>query len=121
MPHIAATVVELLGSLLELGERTARDPSESRLAPRAKSGPGFFGIMLQEPHFRSLRDRKGGRGARGRVTMNDSPSFLAAIDHLCSQFATALHNAEWQVYATLALLIVLSILLVPPRDDLHQV
>jgi hypothetical protein len=53
--------------------------------------------------------------------MNDSLSFLATIDRLCSQFATALHNAEWQVYATLTLLIVLSALLFPPRDDPDQV
>jgi len=46
---------------------------------------------------------------------------LAAIDRLCSQFATALHNAEWQVYATLALLIALSALLFPPKNDPDQV
>jgi len=53
--------------------------------------------------------------------MNDSVSILAAIDRLCSQFATALHNAEWQVYATLALLIVLSALLFPPKNDPDQI
>jgi hypothetical protein len=53
--------------------------------------------------------------------MNNSLSFLSAIDRLCGQFATALHNAEWQVYATLALLIVLSALLFPPKNDPDQV
>ena len=53
--------------------------------------------------------------------MSDKLSFLADIDRLCGQFATALHNAEWQVYATLALLILLSALLFPPKDDLDQV
>jgi hypothetical protein len=53
--------------------------------------------------------------------MSDDFSFLAGVDRLCSQFATALQNAEWQVYATLALLIVLSALLFPPKDDPDQV
>ena len=48
-------------------------------------------------------------------------SILATIDRLCGQFATALHNAEWQVYATLTLLIVLSDLLVPPQNDPDQI
>jgi hypothetical protein len=53
--------------------------------------------------------------------MSDNLSFLADIDRLCGQFATALHNTEWQVYATLGLLIVLSALLFPPRDDPDQI
>jgi hypothetical protein len=52
--------------------------------------------------------------------MSDKLSFLADIDRLCGQFATALHNAEWQVYATLTLLILLSALLFPPKDDPDQ-
>ena len=47
--------------------------------------------------------------------MNDSLSFLADVDRLCGQFATALHNTQWQIYATLTLLIILSALLFPPR------
>ena len=50
-----------------------------------------------------------------------SLSILATIDRLCGQFATALHNTGWQFYATLTLLIVLSALLFPPRDDPDQV
>jgi len=53
--------------------------------------------------------------------MNDSLSFLADVDRLCGQFATALRNTGWQIYATLTLLIVLSALLFPPRDDPDQV
>jgi hypothetical protein len=53
--------------------------------------------------------------------MNHELSFLTAIDRLCGQFATALHNAEWQVYATLTILIVLSTLLFPPKDDPDQI
>jgi hypothetical protein len=55
------------------------------------------------------------------ATMNDGLSFLTGIDRLCGQFATALHNAEWQVYATLTILIVLSTLLFPPKDDPDQI
>jgi hypothetical protein len=50
-----------------------------------------------------------------------SLSVVSTIDRLCGQFATALHNAEWQVYATLALLIVLSALLFPPKNDQDQI
>jgi hypothetical protein len=53
--------------------------------------------------------------------MNDSLSFLTGVDRLCGQFATALHNAEWHVYATLTLLILLSALLFPPKHDPDQV
>ncbi len=47
-------------------------------------------------------------------------SALADADRLCRQISTALHNTEFQLYATLALIVVLSILLFPPRDDLDQ-
>lgn len=45
--------------------------------------------------------------------------FLGDIDRLCGQLATAMHDAEFQIYATLAL-VVLSVLIFPPRDDLDQ-
>ena len=53
--------------------------------------------------------------------MSDSFSMIAEIDRLCGQIAIAMHNAEFQIYATLALVVVLSFLLFPPRDDLDQV
>jgi hypothetical protein len=53
--------------------------------------------------------------------MNERFSLLSNIDHLCGQFAAALHNAEWQIYATLALIIVLSALFFPPKDDPDQI
>jgi hypothetical protein len=53
--------------------------------------------------------------------MSGNVSFLADFDRLCGQFATALHNSEWQIYTTLALLILLSALLFPPKDDPDQV
>jgi len=55
------------------------------------------------------------------ATVKVSLSFLGDVDRLCGQFATALHNTEWRVYATLTLLILISALLFPPRDDPDQV
>jgi hypothetical protein len=43
------------------------------------------------------------------------------IDRLCAQIALALHNAEFQIYGTLALIIVMSALLFPPKDDPDQI
>ena len=48
-------------------------------------------------------------------------SSLSDFDLLCGQFATALQHAEWRIYATLALILVLSALLFPPRNDPDQV
>ena len=49
--------------------------------------------------------------------MGDSVSVLAEIDRLCGQLAVALPNAEFQIYATLALIVVLGVLLFPPKND----
>ena len=46
---------------------------------------------------------------------------IGEIDRLCGQIAIAMHNAEFQSYATLALAVIVSVLLFPPRDDLDQV
>jgi hypothetical protein len=48
-------------------------------------------------------------------------SSLSDFDFLCGQFAAALQRAEWPIYATLALILVLSALLFPPRNDPDQV
>jgi uncharacterized membrane protein YtjA (UPF0391 family) len=47
-------------------------------------------------------------------------SLFAELDRFCGQFALALHNAELQIYAVLTLLLVLGILLFPPRNDPDQ-
>jgi hypothetical protein len=47
-------------------------------------------------------------------------SLLAELDRFCGQFSFALHNAELQIYAVLTLLLVLGILLFPPRNDPDQ-
>jgi hypothetical protein len=53
--------------------------------------------------------------------MSESFSLLGDIDRLCGQFAAALQHVEWQLYATLALFLFLSVLLFPPRNDPDQV
>jgi hypothetical protein len=47
-------------------------------------------------------------------------SLFTELDRICGQFAIALHNAELQVYTVLTLLLVLGILLFPPRNDPDQ-
>jgi hypothetical protein len=69
--------------------------------------------------------RANAENAGDHPAMSDSFSMIAEvfaeIDRLCGQIAIAMHNAEFQIYATLALAVVLSVLLFPPRDDLDQV
>jgi hypothetical protein len=47
-------------------------------------------------------------------------SLFGELDRFCGQFALALHNSELQVYTTLTLLLLLGILLFPPRNDPDQ-
>ena len=46
---------------------------------------------------------------------------LGQTDQLCAQFAAALHHSELQIYATLGLILVLSALLFPPKNDPDQI
>ena len=46
---------------------------------------------------------------------------LADVDRFCGQIAAAIHSSELQLYATLGLIVVLSALLFPPKDDPDQV
>ena len=50
--------------------------------------------------------------------MNES--VIAELDRICGQLALALHNTELQVYAVLTLLLVIGIVLFPPRNDPDQ-
>ena len=52
--------------------------------------------------------------------MSGVPSFLADVDRFCGQIAIALHDAEFQIYLTLALIVVLGVLLFPPKNDPDQ-
>ncbi len=53
--------------------------------------------------------------------MNEITSLLGNIDTTCGQFATALQQAQMQVYATIALVVALSVLLFPPKNDPDQI
>jgi hypothetical protein len=47
-------------------------------------------------------------------------SLFAELDRVCAQFSLALHNSELHVYAMLTLLLVVGMLLFPPRNDPDQ-
>jgi len=48
-------------------------------------------------------------------------SLLGQVDRLCGVFATALHNSEPTVYATLFVLVVVGVFLFPPKNDPDQI
>ena len=53
--------------------------------------------------------------------MGDPASILVAFDRLCGQVALALQQSQAQVYAAIALAVVLGFLLFPPKDDPDQI
>lgn len=44
-----------------------------------------------------------------------------AVDRVCGQFAAALQHAQIQIYCTIALVVILSAMLFPPKDDPDQI
>jgi hypothetical protein len=57
----------------------------------------------------------------GLSMMGDPAAVLIAFDRLCGQVAAALQHAQPQVYAGIALAVVLGMLLFPPKDDPDQI
>jgi hypothetical protein len=53
--------------------------------------------------------------------MGNIAPMLAGVDRVCSQFATAMHNSELQIYTTLALVLILGVLLFPPKNDPDEI
>jgi hypothetical protein len=53
--------------------------------------------------------------------MGDAASVLIAFDRLCGQVASALAHAQPEIYAGIALAVVLGMLLFPPKDDPDQI
>ncbi len=53
--------------------------------------------------------------------MSQLASVLAQLDSLCGQLATAIHGAQTQIYATLAIAVVAAFFAFPPKDDPDQV
>ena len=45
----------------------------------------------------------------------DSTNILYALDRVCGQFATVLQQAGPQIYATIAIVVLVSALLFPPQ------
>ena len=53
--------------------------------------------------------------------MNEPISFLVQLDQLCQQIATAIQSSELHIYAILAVIVVATFFVFPPKDDLDQI
>jgi hypothetical protein len=58
--------------------------------------------------------------ARALGPMSDT-SIFGQIDRICAQIVTALQHSQLQIYATIALVTILSALLFPPKNDPDQI
>jgi hypothetical protein len=57
----------------------------------------------------------------GLTMMGDAASAFMAFDRVCAQVAAVLAHAQPQIYAGIALAVVLGLLLFPPKDDPDQI
>ena len=53
--------------------------------------------------------------------MSQLLSLLAQVDHVCGQFAAAIQGAQTQLYAMLALAVVVAFFVAPRKDDPDQI
>jgi hypothetical protein len=53
--------------------------------------------------------------------MGQFTSLLAKLDHVCGQFATAIQGAQTQLYAMVAIAVVLAFFAAPRKDDPDQI
>lgn len=53
--------------------------------------------------------------------MSQLLSLLVQLDSFCGQLATAIHESETQLYATLVLVVVAAFFAFPPKNDPDQV
>jgi len=53
--------------------------------------------------------------------MSQLLSLLTELDRFCGQVAAAIHGAEMQLYAMLALAVVAAFVAFPPKDDPDQI
>ena len=53
--------------------------------------------------------------------MGDPASTFMAFDHLCAQVAAVLAHSQPQIYAGIAMAVVLGLLLFPPKNDPDQI
>jgi hypothetical protein len=51
----------------------------------------------------------------------DSANIVYAFDRICGQFAAALAHAQLQIYFAIAVVVILSVMLFPPKDDPDQI
>lgn len=57
----------------------------------------------------------------GLSPMGDPATILVTFDRLCGQIALALQQSQAQIYAAIALAVVLGLLLFPTKDDPDQI
>ena len=53
--------------------------------------------------------------------MNETTSFLNRLDQVSQQIANAIQSSELQIYAILAIIVVATFFIFPPKDDLDQI
>lgn len=53
--------------------------------------------------------------------MSQLISLVAQLDHLCGQFAAAIQGSQTQLYAMLALAVVVAFFAAPRKDDPDQI
>jgi hypothetical protein len=53
--------------------------------------------------------------------MNQLLSILAQLDHFCGQLAAAIQGSQTQLYATLAVAVVVGFFAFPRKDDPDQI
>jgi len=53
--------------------------------------------------------------------MNETISFLDRLDQVSQQIANAIQSSELQIYAILAVIVVATFFIFPPKDDLDQI
>jgi hypothetical protein len=79
----------------------------------------WFGAHCRSPR-RGRTPLAIGVGYSGLRAMSSGLYLLVSIDRLCAQFAAALQHSQLQIYATISLVIVLSLLLFPPKGGADQ-
>ena len=53
--------------------------------------------------------------------MDKPVAFLDQFDQLCQQIATAIQHSELQIYAILAVIVLVAFFAFPPKDDPDQI
>jgi hypothetical protein len=86
---------------------------------------GFRGdgsIRVAAPQFGYVAESKSRcTFSRNLRPMSQLISLVVQLDHVCGQLATAIQGAQMQLYAMLALAVVVAFFAVPRKDDPDQI